>query len=112
MAAEITEQDVHDFVQRWFHAVHTRAPLEEQRTFFALGVGIETWAGVILRLEDQVALHEQLTDESHQFHWLRVEPLPNDRVHATADLRWEATQQTSASGEKRIRADCGEDAWS
>ncbi len=106
---QITETEVSEFVRRWFHAVHSRASFADQRKFFAPGVGIETWVGVTLRLEDPIALHEHLTDESHEFYWLRVEALPDERVHATADLRWEATKETGAPGEKRIRADCGED---
>lgn len=74
-----------DFVRRWFHAVHSRASFADQLKFVAPGVGIETWAGVTLRLKDQIARHEHLTDESHEFHSLRVEALPDHRVHAIVD---------------------------
>lgn len=109
VSTEISEQEVRDFVTRWFNAVHSRMPLEQQRAFFAPGVGIETWAGITLPLEAQVELHNHVTEESHEFHWLKVNPLPDGRAHATADLRWQATKQTSTPGERRIRADCGED---
>jgi hypothetical protein len=105
----ITEADVRNLVTRWFDAVRLKLPIEKQRRFFAPGVKIETWAGVTLPLESQIAIHDRLTDEDHILHWLKLEPLAAGRVHATADMRWEATKITDRPGEKRIRADCGED---
>jgi hypothetical protein len=105
----ISEADVRDFATRWFEAVRSKAPLAEQRRFFAPGVSIETWAGVTVPLEAQIAMHEPFTQDDHTFHWLKVEPLPDGRVHVTADVLWEATKVTDQRGEKRIRADVGED---
>ena len=107
--APITEADVRDLASRWFDAVRLKLPIEEQRRFFAPGVKIETWAGVSLPLETQMALHDSLTDEDHSLRWMKVEALADGRVRATADMRWEATKTTDQPGEKRILADCGED---
>jgi hypothetical protein len=105
----ITEAEVRDLTMRWFEAVGAKLPIEQQRQFFAPGVGIETWTGVSLSIEAQIARHDDLTDDDHSILWLKVEPLADGRVRATLDLRWEATKLTDQTGEKRIRADCGED---
>jgi hypothetical protein len=52
----ITEAEVRDLVTRWFDAVRLKKPIVEQRRLFAPGVSIETWAGVTLPLETQIAL--------------------------------------------------------
>jgi hypothetical protein len=105
----ITEAEVRDLATRWFDAVRSKAPLAEQRRFFAPGVSIEAWTGVTVPLEAQIAMHEPMTQDDHIFHWLKLEPLVDGRVRVTAEVRWEATKVTGQGGEQHIRADVGED---
>jgi hypothetical protein len=105
----ITEAEVRDLAARWFDAVSAKLPIEQQRWFFAPGVEIDTWDGGALSLAEQIALHDDLTEEDHSIRGLKVEPLADGRVRATVDLHWEATKPADQSGEKRIRADLGEE---
>jgi len=101
----ITEAEVRDLATRWFDAVAMKLPIEQQRTFFAPGVKLEAWTGTAISLEQQIALHDDLMDEVHSIRGMAVEPLADGRVRATVDLHWDAIK----SGEKRIRADIGEE---
>jgi hypothetical protein len=103
---EITEEDVRSLIEAWFEAVADKLPLEEQRRFFSPGVVIDTWAGVKVPLEAQIALHDTLTDEGHLVNSLDVERLADGRVRAIADVTWEATRISDGG---RIVADAGED---
>lgn len=102
----ISEQDVRDFVEAWFDAVRDKLPIVEQLRFFAPGVGIDTWAGVTMPIERQIAVHDSLTDERHVINALAIEPMRDGKVRAVADVTWEATK-TGDGG--RIVADAGED---
>ena len=101
----ITEAEVRDLATRWFNAVAMKLPIEQQRTFFAPGVKLEAWTGTAISLEQQIALHDDLMDEVHSIRGMAVEPLADGRVRANVDLHWDAIK----SGEKRIRADIGEE---
>ena len=105
----ITEAEVRDLAARWFDAVSAKLPIEQQRSFFAPGVKIETWDGGSLSLAEQIAMHDDLTKEEHFIRALKIEPLADGRVRATVDLHWEATKPTDVSGETRILADLGEE---
>jgi len=105
----ITEAEVRDLAIRWFDAVAMKLPIEQQRTFFAPGVKLEAWTGTAISLEQQIAMHDDLTDEVHAIRGLRVEPLADGRVRATVELHWEATKPSDQPGEKHIRADIGEE---
>ena len=103
----ITEEEVRTLIHAWFDAVRDKLPLNEQKQFFAPGVDIDVWTGDGITLEQQFALHENLTDESHAINTLTLEPEAGDRVRAVADVRWEATKTIGDKG--RIVADAGED---
>ena len=103
----ITEQDVRAFIDAWFDAVRDKRPLADQQHFFAPGVGIDTWAGATLSLEQQIAIHDTLADEAHVINSLTLEPLADGRVRAVAEVTWEATKTVGDRG--RIVADAGED---
>jgi hypothetical protein len=105
----IAEADVRDLAARWFDAVSAKLPIEQQRSFFAPGVKIETWDGGSLSLAEQIALHDDLTEEDHSIRALKIEPLADGRVRATVDLHWEATKPADQSGETRVLADLGEE---
>jgi hypothetical protein len=105
----ITEAEVRDLAARWFDAVSAKLPIEQQYSFFAPGVKIEIWDGGALSLAEQIALHDDLTEEDHSIRALKLEPLADGRVRATVDLHWEAARPADQSGETRIRADLGEE---
>jgi len=102
----IREGEVRDLIAGWFEAVCEKLPIEQQRLFFAPGVAIDTWDGVVLPLETQIAIHDGLTDERHVINSLELETLADGKVRAVADVTWEATR-TNDGG--RIVADAGED---
>lgn len=103
---EISEDDVRALIEAWFGAVADKLSLEDQQRFFAPGVVIDTWAGVKVPLETQIAIHERLTDEAHVVNSLNLETLADGRVRAIADVTWEATKIGDGG---RIVADAGED---
>jgi hypothetical protein len=105
----ITEAEVRDLAARWFDAVSAKLPIEQRRSFFAPEVKIETWDGGTVSLAEQIALHDDLTEEDHAIRALKIEPLADGRVRATVDLHWEATKPATQSGETRIRADLDEE---
>jgi hypothetical protein len=105
----ITEAEVRDLAARWFDAVSAKLPIEQQRSFFAPGVKIEIWDGGAVSLAEQIALHDDLTEEDHAIRALKVEPLADGRVRATVDLHWEATKPAVQSGDRRILADLDEE---
>ncbi len=102
----ITEADVRALIEAWFKAVADKLPIEEQQRFFAPGVVIDTWAGVKVPLDMQIAIHELLTDEGHVINSLELEQLDDGRVRAVADVTWEGTKVDDGG---RIVADAGED---